>query len=567
MFEYIKTDSTGFEEKVKNLWDYYGNDIEQWSNAFRALTDKYYSCERELPTQSEQIPTWEGKDNKNIEKMASYYKKGVLDPMNMLLFINSVEKASERAEIINKLLDSENKYEYKFFGVPCYRQTPALGSFNRKDLSVERDEALWKLSNYILETDDIDYDNPDLKDSLKAVCEKFCKNGVAKVTSALFYLKPDYFIPLNKYTVELFTKDKPQQYTKKKDFIDKYLPLCEAIKNDEKNISETIGKDVQLFPILSAYLFYSTNVIGEAIQNFKNMKNIVLTGAPGTGKTYSIKKYLKDLLSEEEYRERVCFVQFHPNFDYSDFIDGIKPSGISDGTLNMELQNGIFKEYCKKAMQEPKKDFYFVIDEINRANLSGVFGEILNALEYRIKFENGQIVNPDTFITTQNSYLIENMNDEKKRKLSVYENYPGKFGVPENLYVLATMNNVDRSIDSFDLALRRRFVWIEMGFDENVLRFEIKEKPEDLIDRANKLNQYITALLGSKSYEIGHAYFLKISHYSDDDNKYALLWDYHLEPLVREYLRSEYSEDEIDKKLKCMKTVFVNNDKVNDKNC
>jgi len=259
-------------------------------------------------------------------------------------------------------------------------------------------------------------------------------------------------------------------------------------------------------------------------------------------------------------------MQFHPNIDYSDFIEGIQTNGVNkNGILNVKLQNGAFKKFCKKAFENPNEEYYFIVDEINRANLSAVFGEILNALEYRINFdENGDIINPQDFINTQYTTMIQNLEDEEEqKKLSVNEDYIGKFGVPNNLYLLATMNDVDRSIDSFDLALRRRFVWVEMEFDENVIRFEV-ENPEELIQRAKKLNKKIVEILGSKSYEIGHAYFLNIKKYIESEDSYQNLWDYHLKPLIKEYLRSEVSENEMDKYLNCLEGIFIQN---KDKEC
>ena len=232
---------------------------------------------------------------------------------------------------------------------------------------------------------------------------------------------------------------------------------------------------------------------------------------------------------------------------------------MKDGILNVKLQNGIFKEFCKKAFQNPKETYYFIIDEINRANLSAVFGEILNALEYRIRFDKkGKVVNPQDFIDTQYTNVIEKLdNDDERKQLSVYKDYIGKFGIPNNLYLLATMNDVDKSIDSFDLALRRRFVWVEMGFDEDVLRFEIQNEPEKLIIKAKKLNKTLIEILGSKSYEIGHAYFLHINKYTDDENPYEALWNYHIGPLIKEYLRTIISPDEIEKHINDLKNTFI----------
>ena len=151
-------------------------------------------------------------------------------------------------------------------------------------------------------------------------------------------------------------------------------------------------------------------------------------------------------------------VQFHPSFSYEDFIDGVKPVGNKDGNLQLGLVNGIFKEMCIEAYKELErykenpenaKKFYFIADEINRAELSRVFGELLLCLEdtKRLKFVDGIV--DGALIETQNASLWEEGKHEVvKIKDKLY------FGVPENIYFIGTMNDIDRSIESFDLALR-----------------------------------------------------------------------------------------------------------------
>ena len=194
-----------------------------------------------------------------------------------------------------------------------------------------------------------------------------------------------------------------------------------------------------------------------------NNPNVILYGPPGTGKTFSVKSGLDFVCQGDTSRYEV--LQFHPSFTYEDFIEGIKPKGVSkDGNIRFELVNGIFKNFCIKAKKQPEKDFYFVVDEINRANLSMVFGETLSLLEkdYRHDTENKNL------IRTQYSALIEDLiKEDNKFKDLAYEidNNEVKFGVPKNVFFIGMMNDVDKSIDAFDLALRRRFKWIRKDCD------------------------------------------------------------------------------------------------------
>lgn len=305
--------------------------------------------------------------------------------------------------------------------------------------------------------------------------------------------------------------------------------------------------------------------------------NVIYYGAPGTGKTYLVKKTL-DLISDENHYKRI---QFHSSYSYEDFIDGIKPSGIAEnGTLKLELVNGHFKNFCKKAKENPNEKFYFVIDEINRANLSSVFGETLSCIEkdYRDDVENAENRN---LITLQNAAL-----DTEKTAYD-FQNDEAKFGVPKNVYIIGMMNDVDKSIDSFDLALRRRFKWILMNCDYEVIGNAMceagydEDKITDYVDSCKKLNEYISGIkvddknevrltkdesslkLG-RAYEFGHAFFM---HFQKENirknssiNKGKIFDDF-LRPTLREYLRSFYEETEIEEKLGEAKNIFESSEK------
>jgi len=308
--------------------------------------------------------------------------------------------------------------------------------------------------------------------------------------------------------------------------------------------------------LLSRFLWRFVN--SKSIADTNN-PNVILYGPPGTGKTFSVKSSLDFVCQGDTSRYEV--LQFHPSFTYEDFIEGIKPKGVSkDGNIRFELVNGIFKNFCIKAKKHPEKDFYFVVDEINRANLSMVFGETLSLLEkdYRQDTENKNL------IRTQYSALIEDLiKEDNKFKDLAYEihNNEVKFGVPKNVFFIGMMNDVDKSIDAFDLALRRRFKWIRKDCDYEVIEEETRFKGKDqfnniglYVKACEKLNDYISKDLGlGKSYEFGHSFFMKISDIAKrkdiTNNNIEILFNLYLRPTLKEYLRAVFVESELESRL------------------
>lgn len=288
--------------------------------------------------------------------------------------------------------------------------------------------------------------------------------------------------------------------------------------------------------------------------------NVIMYGPPGTGKTYSVVNSLDFVCQGDSSRYEL--LQFHPSFTYEDFIEGIKPKGVSkDGNIRFELVNGVFKNFCIKAKNNPGKPFYFVVDEINRANLSSVFGETLSLLEKDYRHSGTGNKN---LIRTQYSTLIEDLikEDNKYESLAyTIDNNEVKFGVPENVFFIGMMNDVDKSIDAFDLALRRRFKWIRKDCDYDVIeeetRFKRKEDFSNIgqyIKACEKLNNYISAELGlGKSYEFGHSFFMKMSDIAKrkevTQHNLETLFNLYLRPTLKEYLRAVFAESELDGKL------------------
>jgi 5-methylcytosine-specific restriction protein B len=326
------------------------------------------------------------------------------------------------------------------------------------------------------------------------------------------------------------------------------------------------GDRVELI-LLSRFLWkYATTSILADNDN----PNVILYGPPGTGKTYSVINSLNFVCQGDSSRYEL--VQFHPSFTYEDFIEGIKPKGVSkDGNIRFELVNGIFKNFCKRASQDSDKSYYFVVDEINRANLSAVFGETLSLLEKDYRHDVSIKNSTANLISTQYSALIEDLirQDDNYKELSYFmDKDRAKFGVPSNLFFIGMMNDVDKSIDAFDLALRRRFKWIRKDCNYDVIEEETRFRGRDEFHNigsyrraCERLNGYIANELGlGKSYEFGHSFFMKMTHIANRREithaNMDSLFNLYLRPTLREYLRAIYAEAELDGKLIDTQRIF-----------
>ncbi len=234
-------------------------------------------------------------------------------------------------------------------------------------------------------------------------------------------------------------------------------------------------------------------------------RQVIFQGPPGTGKTYVARK-LANCLSGS--KERVRLVQFHPSYAYEDFVQGYRPALVG-GQPGFEISNGPLLEAAERARAEPEAKHFLIIDEINRGNLSKVFGELYFLLEYR---------------------------DEEMRLL--YADEP--FSLPDNLYIIGTMNTADRSIALVDLALRRRFHFVEFHPDtppvQGLLRRWLEQKAPallwaaDIVDRANEK-------LDDQQAAIGPSYFMKDGL---DEEMLRLTWNHNVRPYIEEHLYGEH---------------------------
>ena len=227
------------------------------------------------------------------------------------------------------------------------------------------------------------------------------------------------------------------------------------------------------------------------------------------------------------------FVQFHPSYDYTDFVEGLRPIKDSNGNIGFERKDGVFKEFCKEALKNRSSKFVFIIDEINRGEISKIFGELFFAIDRGYRGEKGRV-------KTQYNNLINN--DESNED----DEFEDGFFVPENVYIIGTMNDIDRSVESMDFAMRRRFAWKEVDAKDtqkDILKDLDDSIKQDAIDRMDALNNAISEIEGfNSSYHIGASYFLKLKNYykssSDDkDEAFDMLWENHLKGLLFEYLR------------------------------
>lgn len=411
----------------------------------------------------------------------------------------------------------------------------------------------------------------------------------------------------------------------------------------------------------------NNNQYDKYIALLKSNYNIVLTGAPGTGKTYLAKQIAKQITgieSDEDLKnsEQVGFVQFHPSYDYTDFVEGLRPTEPdSNGNIGFKRADGIFKSFCKRAVQNltdskksaeilqkeadmnsrlenflsssidngtayktktgtkfriedsndkqiiikaevdkasdlrlniseiiellnndiklenvndirryfkrrfntqqdsytfvicneirkieastsnsqiakvDKKNFVFIIDEINRGEISKIFGELFFSIDPSYRGRSG-------LVNTQYQNLIEDG-----------DAFKDGFYVPENVYIIGTMNDIDRSVESMDFAMRRRFTWIEITAEESQKMLDNEKWKDDAIKKMNSLNAEINKTEGlNSSYNIGAAYFKNYLKTGNSED-FKSLWDNHIGPLVKEYLRGD---SELSKKIGSIKSAY-----------
>ena len=274
------------------------------------------------------------------------------------------------------------------------------------------------------------------------------------------------------------------------------------------------------YPIYTAEQFLDDVFMNEEdydtlVQLIRRKKNVILQGPPGVGKTYAAKRLAYSMIGVKD-KERVKLVQFHQSYSYEDFVMGYRPT-----ETGFELRTGAFYNFCKQAEEDNEKDHFFIIDEINRGNLSKIFGELF--------------------------MLIEN----DKRGMEIELLYADeKFCVPDNVYIIGMMNTADRSLAMLDYALRRRFAFFDMNPAFETIQFKhyqenLKNPQFDaLIDTIQALNVDIREddMLG-EGFVIGHSYFSNIVNITESELSNII--EFEIIPLLKEYWFDDPSKVDI----------------------
>ena len=491
-----------------------------WVPFFEELADcllKYKNNRKELIALVKQAHELVGKSLPKIESDNNNIPD--IDPFTIYALFNrgkqSTNSRSQICEGYKRTFGIKSDVPTDFSGIPvyAYNQYCFYRYINDPKRVKNCFELLWALFESAIE-----YSRDSLNSQRFSECFEKSLNlpmvGFAKLTMGLYQMRPTTYVNIDKINVPLIeTKIKiPRDINAGKE----YLSFCTELKN---NLHNSFNCDTffelsflafqysvdsthtQPIPIENVDFHIETNnngVSGQALMGRYSSKNIILYGPPGTGKTYNTVRKAVEIIEpdkgwgdkdykavKEEYNKllnegRINFVTFHQSYGYEEFIEGIKPS-TDGGNVTYKVEQGVFLQFCENAKKAENKDknFVFIIDEINRGNISKIFGELITLIE-------------------------DNKRDGAIEAMSVKLPYSHKsFSVPDNIYIIGTMNTADRSIAAIDTALRRRFTFIEMMPDYAVLK-GVKVSDIDIAEMLKTMNERI-AVLYDREHTIGHA--------------------------------------------------------------
>lgn len=278
-------------------------------------------------------------------------------------------------------------------------------------------------------------------------------------------------------------------------------------ENGEPAVSNGLADEIER---LQHATHWSAQQIGAVIESlFDDSPQVVFAGPPGTGKTYVAQELAKYIVadgsrSDSERNSRIRVVQFHPSYGYEDFVEGLRPVSNEKGQIEFRTVPGILLELVGQ-IHEDGKSRVLILDEMNRANLPRVFGELMFLLEYR------------------NQSVSLMLREE--------------FSLPSNLFIIGTMNTADRSIKNIDIALRRRFDFFTLEPDVEILRAHYStngsnEMGEELFEGFLALNREVTEDMADPGYAVGHSYFMQPEM---DESMLRSIWDRQLKPLIDDY--------------------------------
>ncbi|PIE84923.1 hypothetical protein CSA08_04685, partial [Candidatus Gracilibacteria bacterium] len=376
-----------------------------------------------------------------------------------------------------------------------------LHSFNTQLGNGRPSRALFQYINFLNTLNLNDENSNNIEQAFIQFINSLEVNDENEYTGLLLYTPnrmSEFYVYKNQHNT-IFTKPRNgnSQFPQTKDRIIKYL------KDEELN---TQNDDVSYIILIGNYIkenFLHDTILEESTNNILiNSKNVIYYGPPGTGKTYKIQKLQNDY---DEY----VMVTFHQSYGYEDFIEGLKAKVDNNSNqVYYEVEKGIFRDICKKAEDNPNKNYAIFIDEINRGNISKIFGELITIIEL------------------------------SKRGMKVTLPYSkDKFSVPENLSIIGSMNTADRSIALLDTALRRRFEFIEMPPVPNHQKISQDIEGINIQNLLSKMNDRIEYLY-DRDHLLGHTYFFDIDSLKDLKN----IFKNKIIPLLQEYFYDDWEK-------------------------